>query len=498
MTHYLATLRHPVPQLVGALPIWGARGSGFESRNSLEPLAFRGANRLRVVCLPVSEEKTKHAGKELLSWNCSRCSPVPGMVDWPLTAPFPRAASVAQIRHRRLKLREPQKTLCFMLHCRHLTRGVGADVRWRSRPATISRRELSFGTRISALAYRSRLIYCPKIFTHVQNCRQSPRALTYASRMQGVNSAFTRQKAKSKYINRIRLERVSQKQSSDTHETPYDRVKRCRERKINIKASECVNLASHQGDPDSIPGCVTPDFRMWESCRTMPLTGGFSRGSPVSSSLSFRSCSILTSITLIGSQALTLTEEVIGERLWSAVKGSRGRGGEGPEGVFPEETSFHNAPPTVARGAMEGLLVRYRTYKRSLLSACGFVGPRRGKYEKQSRQVEEQCSGEKIHRNFHHLNRKKSTQFDVQKYLLPNELKEISRGVTTDRFRNRVRGYRSLRSLRLKPPCTPFPLLTRPCLQDPEVKKPACTPFPLISLVRARCPELPAIVKYIC
>ncbi|KAJ8895192.1 hypothetical protein PR048_000517 [Dryococelus australis] len=55
-------------------------------------------------------------------------------------------------------------------------------------------------------------------------------------------SAYTRQKAKSKYRNRIRLERASQKQSIDTHKTPYDRVKRCRERKINIKASERVNV----------------------------------------------------------------------------------------------------------------------------------------------------------------------------------------------------------------------------------------------------------------
>ncbi|KAJ8876123.1 hypothetical protein PR048_024032 [Dryococelus australis] len=45
-----------------------------------------------------------------------------------------------------------------------------------------------------------------------------------------------------------------------------------------------------------------PDFRTWESCRTMPLVGGFSRGSPVSPTLSFRRCSILTSIILIGSQ----------------------------------------------------------------------------------------------------------------------------------------------------------------------------------------------------
>ncbi|KAJ8869437.1 hypothetical protein PR048_028427 [Dryococelus australis] len=50
------------------------------------------------------------------------------------------------------------------------------------------------------------------------------------------------QNAKSKYRDRIRLERASQKQSSDTHKTPYDRVKRCRERKINTKASERVNV----------------------------------------------------------------------------------------------------------------------------------------------------------------------------------------------------------------------------------------------------------------
>ncbi|KAJ8889208.1 hypothetical protein PR048_008706 [Dryococelus australis] len=51
-----------------------------------------------------------------------------------------------------------------------------------------------------------------------------------------------RQKANSKYRNRIRLERASQKQSRDTHNAPYDRVKRCRERKINTKASERVNV----------------------------------------------------------------------------------------------------------------------------------------------------------------------------------------------------------------------------------------------------------------
>ncbi|KAJ8873496.1 hypothetical protein PR048_024314 [Dryococelus australis] len=62
-------------------------------------------------------------------------------------------------------------------------------------------------------------------------------------------------------------------------------------------------LASHQGEPGSIPGRV-PDFRKWESCRTMPLVGGFSRGSPISPAPSFRRRSIFASITLIGSQDL--------------------------------------------------------------------------------------------------------------------------------------------------------------------------------------------------
>ncbi|KAJ8879968.1 hypothetical protein PR048_020589 [Dryococelus australis] len=66
--------------------------------------------------------------------------------------------------------------------------------------------------------------------------------------------------------------------------------------------SHAVNLlASHQGDPGSIPGRVTPDLRMGASCQTIPLIDWPSRGSPVYLALSFRSCSVLTSITLIGS-----------------------------------------------------------------------------------------------------------------------------------------------------------------------------------------------------
>ncbi|KAJ8868313.1 hypothetical protein PR048_029829 [Dryococelus australis] len=43
----------------------------------------------------------------------------------------------------------------------------------------------------------------------------------------------------------------------------------------------------------------SPDFRVWISCRTMPLVGGSSRGSPASPAPSFRRCSIFTSLLLI-------------------------------------------------------------------------------------------------------------------------------------------------------------------------------------------------------
>ncbi|KAJ8888317.1 hypothetical protein PR048_007804 [Dryococelus australis] len=50
----------------------------------------------------------------------------------------------------------------------------------------------------------------------------------------------------------------------------------------------------------------SPDFRKWESCRTMPLVAGFSQGSPVSPTPSFRLRSIFPSITLIDSQNIAV------------------------------------------------------------------------------------------------------------------------------------------------------------------------------------------------
>ncbi|KAJ8882519.1 hypothetical protein PR048_014330 [Dryococelus australis] len=54
--------------------------------------------------------------------------------------------------------------------------------------------------------------------------------------------------------------------------------------------------------------CWWFDSLCYTSCWTMPLVGGFSRGSPVFPALSFRHCSLLTSITIafIGSQDLAV------------------------------------------------------------------------------------------------------------------------------------------------------------------------------------------------
>ncbi|KAJ8893267.1 hypothetical protein PR048_005858 [Dryococelus australis] len=86
-------------------------------------------------------------------------------------------------------------------------------------------------------------------------------------------------------------------------------------------SSKTVTLpASYHGDPGSIPGRVTPDFRMWVSWRTMPSVGGFSWGSPVSPVPSFRCCSILIPInTLIGTQDLDQRQETECVLCWQTV-----------------------------------------------------------------------------------------------------------------------------------------------------------------------------------
>ncbi|KAJ8875365.1 hypothetical protein PR048_023260 [Dryococelus australis] len=91
------------------------------------------------------------------------------------------------------------------------------------------------------------------------------------------------------HANRVRLERPSQNKSSDTHKTPCYRVKRCRERKISIKATELVNAKWAR-----LPAGLLPDFRVW----SMGRLGDLSFPSPLhTGAASFSPC-----FTLIGSQ----------------------------------------------------------------------------------------------------------------------------------------------------------------------------------------------------
>ncbi|KAJ8874860.1 hypothetical protein PR048_022750 [Dryococelus australis] len=81
----------------------------------------------------------------------------------------------------------------------------------------------------------------------------------------------------------------------DSHESARA-TRRRRARTQLTSLSSGPLLASHQGNPGSIPGQVHSDFGKWESCRTTPLVGRCSRGSPVSLALAFRRRSILTSL----------------------------------------------------------------------------------------------------------------------------------------------------------------------------------------------------------
>ncbi|KAJ8880731.1 hypothetical protein PR048_017201 [Dryococelus australis] len=85
----------------------------------------------------------------------------------------------------------------------------------------------------------------------------------------------------------------------DHHELCFSGNDRTKVQSVAYKtngAAVAERLACSPGFVASHPGRFTPHFRKWGSYRTMPLVGGFSRGSPVSHALSFRRCSILTSL----------------------------------------------------------------------------------------------------------------------------------------------------------------------------------------------------------
>ncbi|KAJ8872338.1 hypothetical protein PR048_025942 [Dryococelus australis] len=78
----------------------------------------------------------------------------------------------------------------------------------------------------------------------------------------------------------------------------------------SLKQITISTLASHHGEPGSVPGRLT-GFSQVGIAPAMPLVGGFSRGSPVPPSPSYRRRSIFTSITSIGSQDLARPRNLV-------------------------------------------------------------------------------------------------------------------------------------------------------------------------------------------
>ncbi|KAJ8890568.1 hypothetical protein PR048_010077 [Dryococelus australis] len=85
-----------------------------------------------------------------------------------------------------------------------------------------------------------------------------------------------------------------------------DRLWWCRERRTWREECRSWLDYSHptKANQFRFPAGSPSHFPMRELCQTMPLVDGFSRGSPIFPTSSFRRCSIHTSLTLVGSQDL--------------------------------------------------------------------------------------------------------------------------------------------------------------------------------------------------
>ncbi|KAJ8885776.1 hypothetical protein PR048_011976 [Dryococelus australis] len=123
------------------------------------------------------------------------------------------------------------------------------------------------------------------------------------------------------------------------------------------------------------------DFRMWESCRTMPLVGGFPRGSPISPALAFRRCSMLTSLHLSLTLKTSIRRWTLGG--WEVVEGGRAAGlkqspTELPSNFFQVSTLLCTRPRGPGGGAetersRKGVVREERNYWAPLHNVCSVV-----------------------------------------------------------------------------------------------------------------------------
>ncbi|KAJ8871410.1 hypothetical protein PR048_027727 [Dryococelus australis] len=93
-------------------------------------------------------------------------------------------------------------------------------------------------------------------------------------------------------------------ETGDPREKPADQ--RHRPHQVNMGPGVAERLARSPPTKANLvhSSAWSPEFRKWESCPTMALVRGFSRGSPIYPAPSFRRRSIFISITPIGSQDL--------------------------------------------------------------------------------------------------------------------------------------------------------------------------------------------------
>ncbi|KAJ8880037.1 hypothetical protein PR048_020659 [Dryococelus australis] len=124
---------------------------------------------------------------------------------------------------------------------------------------------------VGRLPFTKSVTALPSLVRHLDH-------VTHASQSRSTRVSFQDfryRRTKTKQRNHTWLERESQKQFSDTHKTPYYRVKRCQEHEKNVNESERVNTHRHLA---SSPG-ITP-------VPAQPAGAGPSRGKLITSSRS--------------------------------------------------------------------------------------------------------------------------------------------------------------------------------------------------------------------
>ncbi|KAJ8871215.1 hypothetical protein PR048_027521 [Dryococelus australis] len=160
---------------------------------------------------------------------------------------------------------------------------------------------------------------------------------------------------------------------------------------INSMLPENIKGMLYKTNRVRFPTGSLPDLRLWESCRTMPLVGGFSRGSPISPAHSFRHCSthLISSSSALKSsmsravlislhstlQDKLLEEEVFLKSKWTCpcsvgtTASHQGEPGSSPAGSLLSFTKISRFLRPFIPALLHSLLLSSSALKTSLLRA---------------------------------------------------------------------------------------------------------------------------------